>query len=191
MRHHVAYGDVAVSKHRSWASAPSQYQLVACFSTSEPKNDGKKDDLVDQLQAESKAEAKKEKDQRSKLTIVASALKSFGNSTKDVIMNPRATWQSIKHEINHYWMGTKLLWSEIKLTKSILGRLVEGHGMTRRERKQLVRTSTDIFRLVPFAIFVIVPFMELLLPFCLKLFPNMLPSTFQVPYVVDCCLLFV
>ena len=37
----------------------------------------------------------------------------------------------------------------------------------------------DIFRLVPFAIFVIVPFMEFLLPFALRLFPNMLPSTFK------------
>jgi hypothetical protein len=34
-------------------------------------------------------------------------------------------------------------------------------------------------RLVPFAVFVIVPFMELLLPVALKLFPNMLPSTFE------------
>ena len=38
----------------------------------------------------------------------------------------------------------------------------------------------DIFRLVPFAIFIIVPFMEFLLPIALKFFPNMLPSTFQV-----------
>jgi LETM1 and EF-hand domain-containing protein 1 len=45
---------------------------------------------------------------------------------------------------------------------------------------QLIRTTTDILRLVPFAIFVIVPFMELLLPVALKVFPNMLPSTFQV-----------
>jgi len=34
-------------------------------------------------------------------------------------------------------------------------------------------------RLIPFAVFVIVPFMELLLPVALKLFPNMLPSTFE------------
>ena len=33
---------------------------------------------------------------------------------------------------------------------------------------------------VPFAVIVIVPFMEFTLPFLLKLFPNMLPSTFQV-----------
>jgi LETM1 and EF-hand domain-containing protein 1, mitochondrial len=35
---------------------------------------------------------------------------------------------------------------------------------------------------VPFAVFVIVPFMELLLPVALKLFPNMLPSTFEDKY---------
>lgn len=34
-------------------------------------------------------------------------------------------------------------------------------------------------RLVPFAFFLIVPFMELLLPVALKLFPNMLPSTYE------------
>lgn len=34
-------------------------------------------------------------------------------------------------------------------------------------------------RLVPFAVFIIVPFMELLLPVALKLFPNMLPSTYE------------
>ena len=45
--------------------------------------------------------------------------------------------------------------------------------------QQLRRTTQDILRLVPFAVFVIVPFMELLLPVVLKLFPNMLPSTFE------------
>lgn len=44
---------------------------------------------------------------------------------------------------------------------------------------QLKRTTTDLLRLIPFAVFVIVPFMELLLPVALKLFPNMLPSTFE------------
>lgn len=51
--------------------------------------------------------------------------------------------------------------------------------MSRRERAQLKRTIADIFRLVPFMVIVIVPFMELLLPFLLKIFPTMLPSTFR------------
>lgn len=49
----------------------------------------------------------------------------------------------------------------------------------RRERKQLTRTTADVFRLVPMLVFVLVPFMELLLPVALRLFPNMLPSTFE------------
>ncbi|CAB4066489.1 LETM1 [Lepeophtheirus salmonis] len=44
--------------------------------------------------------------------------------------------------------------------------------------KQLVRTVSDLFRLLPFSVFVLVPFMEFLLPVALKLFPGMLPSTF-------------
>lgn len=58
-------------------------------------------------------------------------------------------------------------------------KLAGGKNLSRRERQQLTRTTADIFRLVPFAVFIIVPFMELLLPVFLKLFPNMLPSTFQ------------
>ena len=45
----------------------------------------------------------------------------------------------------------------------------------RRERRQLTRTTADVFRLVPFAVFVLVPFMELLLPVALKLFPTCCP----------------
>ena len=41
------------------------------------------------------------------------------------------------------------------------------------------RTAGDIFRVVPFSVFVIIPFMEFLLPVYLILFPNALPSTFQ------------
>ena len=44
---------------------------------------------------------------------------------------------------------------------------------------QLHRTTQDLGRLVPFSVFVIVPFAELLLPVALKLFPSLLPSTFE------------
>ncbi len=108
--------------------------------------------------------------------MASSAFKSL----KDVILNPRATWIEIKEVAHHYWIGTKLLYSETTITYEILKRVAKGHSMTRRERMQLLRTSSDMLRLVPFSVFVIVPFMELLLPFALKLFPNMLPSTFQV-----------
>lgn len=110
---------------------------------------------------------------------VKDGLVHVGHVMVDCIRNPKQTWDAIKKEAKHYWVGTKLLWVEIKVAREICGRIASGHGMTRRERMQLIRTTMDLFRLVPLAIFVIVPFMELLLPVALKLFPNMLPSTFQ------------
>ena len=81
--------------------------------------------------------------------------------------------------MQHYWLGTKLLWADVRISSRLLLKLAGGKSLSRRERQQLTRTTADIFRLVPFAVFVIVPFMEFLLPVFLKLFPNMLPSTFQ------------
>jgi len=85
----------------------------------------------------------------------------------------------IKKELLHYWMGTKLLVYEVRTCINLLNEVTKGHSLTRRERKQLLRTASDLLRLVPFAIILIVPFMEFSLPFLLKYFPNMLPSTFQ------------
>ncbi|XP_028794892.1 mitochondrial proton/calcium exchanger protein-like [Neltuma alba] len=81
--------------------------------------------------------------------------------------------------LQHYWLGFKLLWADVRISSRLLLKLAGGKSLSRRERQQLTRTTADIFRLVPFAVFIIVPFMEFLLPVFLKLFPNMLPSTFQ------------
>ncbi|KAI9986603.1 hypothetical protein PInf_025556 [Phytophthora infestans] len=85
----------------------------------------------------------------------------------------------VKHELDHYWLGTKLLYADVSTSTRIIRRLLKGNALSRRERKQLQRTVADLLRLVPFAFFVIVPFMELLLPVALKVFPNMLPSTYK------------
>ncbi|KAI1137191.1 LETM1-domain-containing protein [Hypoxylon sp. FL0543] len=87
--------------------------------------------------------------------------------------------QKIKHELQHYWDGTKLLWTEIKISSKLALKMAAGYELTRRENRQLQRTVQDLGRLVPFSVFIIVPFAEALLPIALKLFPNMLPSTFE------------
>jgi LETM1 and EF-hand domain-containing protein 1 len=93
---------------------------------------------------------------------------------------PRMTiWQKVKHEAQHYWDGTKLLGYEIKVSTKLLAKMSAGYELTRRENRQLGRTTQDLIRLVPFAMFIIIPFAELLLPFALKLFPNLLPSTYE------------
>lgn len=87
--------------------------------------------------------------------------------------------QKIKKEIQHYWDGTKLLAAEVKISSRLALKMAAGYELTRREYRQLKRTVQDLGRLVPFSMFVIVPFAELLLPVALKLFPNMLPSTYE------------
>ena len=89
-----------------------------------------------------------------------------------------ALWQKAKAEARHYWLGTKLLWADIKIAVRLLRQIANGHEMTRRERKQLLRTSADLVRMVPFVVILIVPFAEFALPVLLKFFPNMLPSTY-------------
>ena len=71
------------------------------------------------------------------------------------------------------------MWVEVKIASRLGFKLMGGLTLTRRERRQLTRTAADVFRLVPFAVFVLVPFMEIFLPVALKIFPNMLPSTFR------------
>ncbi|KAJ4493495.1 LETM1-like protein-domain-containing protein [Lentinula edodes] len=96
-----------------------------------------------------------------------------------------SAWKKVKHEAAHYWHGSKLLVSEVRISARIQWKILHGEQLTQRERRQLKRTTQDLLRLVPFAVFVIVPFMELLLPVVLKLFPNMLPSTFEDKFAAE------
>jgi hypothetical protein len=85
----------------------------------------------------------------------------------------------IKEGLLHYWQGSKLLAYETKISSRLLLKLLKGDNLIRREQIQLRRTTSDLLRLVPFAVILIVPFLEFALPILLKFFPNMLPSTFE------------
>lgn len=107
-------------------------------------------------------------------------IRSVASMTRDDWKNKLVEWRMVVGDtLQHYWVGTKLLWADIRISSRLLLKLANGKNLTRRERQQLTRTAADIFRLVPFAVFIIIPFMEFALPLALRLFPNMLPSTFQ------------
>ncbi|XP_058650940.1 mitochondrial proton/calcium exchanger protein isoform X3 [Onychostoma macrolepis] len=91
----------------------------------------------------------------------------------------RTVRQFVIDEVKHYYHGFRLLWMDTTIAVRMLWRVLNGHILSRRERRQFLRTCADVFRLLPFLVFIIVPFMEFLLPVALKLFPNMLPSTFE------------
>ncbi|KAI7726342.1 hypothetical protein M8C21_007998 [Ambrosia artemisiifolia] len=117
---------------------------------------------------------------RDMLLWIGQALRAIASmSRKDWVVKLHHWKDEVKNTLQHYWLGMRLLWADVRISSRLLLKLSSGRSLTRRERQQLTRTTADIFRLVPFAVFIIVPFMEFLLPVFLKLFPNMLPSTFQ------------
>ncbi|XP_056592540.1 LETM1 domain-containing protein LETM2, mitochondrial isoform X1 [Triplophysa dalaica] len=87
--------------------------------------------------------------------------------------------QRVLDELKHYYHGFRLLGIDTNVAGRMVWRLLHGQQLTRRDRRRLMRTCADLFRLLPFMVFIIVPFMEFLLPVFLKLFPEMLPSTFE------------
>lgn len=93
--------------------------------------------------------------------------------------------QKVLDELKHYYHGFRLLWIDTKIAARMLWRILNGHTLSRRERRQFLRICADLFRLVPFLVFVVVPFMEFLLPVAVKLFPNMLPSTFETQSIKE------
>ncbi|XP_024983215.1 mitochondrial proton/calcium exchanger protein-like isoform X1 [Cynara cardunculus var. scolymus] len=111
---------------------------------------------------------------------IGPALRAVASMSREDWAKKLVHWKNeFVSTLKHYWLGTKLLGVDVKISSRLLLKLASGKSLSRRERQQLTRTTADIFRLVPVAVFIIVPFMEFLLPVFLKLFPNMLPSTFQ------------
>uniref|UniRef100_A0A6M2EN38 Mitochondrial proton/calcium exchanger protein n=1 Tax=Populus davidiana TaxID=266767 RepID=A0A6M2EN38_9ROSI len=167
-------GKEMVGKKRKEASADECDQAVEGLSSVKAKAKAKR--LNESMKAE-----------KSVLQRTWAALLGLGPALRAVASMSREDWAKKlvhwKHEIvstlQHYWLGFKLLWADVRISSRLLLKLAGGKSLSRRERQQLTRTTADIFRLVPFAVFIIVPFMEFLLPVFLKLFPNMLPSTFQ------------
>ena len=132
--------------------------------TGVPKTKAMEDRSLDELAADKAAAAKLEE-------------KKLAETKKD---EPKLSlWGKVKKEAHHYWDGTKLLATEVRISSKLALKMAAGYELSRRESRQLQRTVQDLGRLVPFSVFVIVPFAELLLPVALRLFPNMLPSTYE------------
>uniref|UniRef100_A0A803KMK6 Mitochondrial proton/calcium exchanger protein n=1 Tax=Chenopodium quinoa TaxID=63459 RepID=A0A803KMK6_CHEQI len=170
---HLNYGSPLGA---GWRSQLLCYSSSAASGQPELHNSNDKDEET--AVAQSKEPSPEECDQ---------AVEGIGPALRAVASMSRADWAvKLRHwkdefvsAMKHYWLGTKLLWADVRISLRLLSKLSKGKSLSRRERQQLTRTTADIFRLVPVAVFIIVPFMEFLLPVFLKLFPNMLPSTFQ------------
>ena len=153
---------------------------------------------------EQTVERLKDKVEVEKIDSKIVATTTDATTTTTITTSKKSLWVRIKDEGKHFWSGCKLLVLDVRVCSRIIWKITRGKTITRRERRQLTRTAAvsllkrivdlteknisenfpflqDLFRLVPFSVFVLVPFMELLLPVALKLFPGMLPSTFTTP----------
>ncbi|CAC5422559.1 LETM1 [Mytilus coruscus] len=140
--------------------------------------------LKDKKRTDKKVEEVSEKElqpgvEKEKLKIEKTEEKLSGDQQSTVVKAKPTLLQTIKKHGKFYLDGFVLFFKELRIAVSYLWkRIVKGETLTRRELKQLRRTSADIFRMIPYLIFIIIPFFEFLIPVYLKLFPNALPSTF-------------
>ena len=156
--------DLKQSKIASDISSQTTAGKLEGEVTGVPKTKAMEDRSLSELAADKEATAKAEE-------------KKLSDQRRD--QRKLSLWGKVKKEAHHYWDGTKLLATEVRISTKLALKMAAGYELSRREHRQLQRTVQDLARLVPFSVFVIVPFAELLLPVALKLFPNMLPSTYE------------
>nr|XP_027120026.1 mitochondrial proton/calcium exchanger protein-like [Coffea arabica]XP_027120027.1 mitochondrial proton/calcium exchanger protein-like [Coffea arabica]XP_027120028.1 mitochondrial proton/calcium exchanger protein-like [Coffea arabica] len=191
MSHSIRYASTATAKQPNLGSDDEEDEERVSKKRKEASPEECDEAVVGLSTAKAKAKSKRlhesQKVAKSVLQRVWATFLGIGPAMRAVASMSREDWaqklvhwkNEFKSTLQHYWLGTKLLWADVRISSRLLLKLAGGKNLSRRERQQLTRTTADIFRLVPFAVFIIVPFMEFLLPVFLKLFPNMLPSTFQ------------
>lgn len=98
--------------------------------------------------------------------------KKSETETKDPLM------KRIKDELRHYWKGTRKLGRNIRVSSSLLTRMIRRDNLNWSEEKLLKQTLTDTFKIVPFLAVAMIPLSEFLLPIIIKFAPGFLPSTY-------------
>lgn len=75
----------------------------------------------------------------SKVTTTPSETKTSAPAKADEVPLPLSTrvWKKVKHEAQHYWHGSKLLVSEVRISGRLQWKILHGESLTRRERRQV------------------------------------------------------
>ncbi len=58
-------------------------------------------------------------------------------------------WKKVKHEALHYWHGSKLLVSEVRISARLQWKILHGENLTRRERRQVCHDASSMLRYPP------------------------------------------
>jgi len=87
--------------------------------------------------------------------------------------------ERIKHEINHYWTGTKTLGNNILVSRKLIKRMINQDHLHWREERLLRQTTKDVLKVVPFAALLMLPLSEFFIPVIVKFVPGILPSIYE------------
>lgn len=178
-----AYDECSINKQlwneRDW---PSAY-TIRTFSLSSSLHEqasSKVEETVRKLQEKDREEKElKSKKDDSKSKDASGVVETAATTTVAQKTAKKSIGQRVWDEVVHYYHGFRLLFIDMNVARKLVGKVLNGVSLTRREYRLLIRTTGDTFRLLPFSVFIIVPFMEFLLPVFIKFFPGMLPSTFE------------
>ena len=66
-------------------------------------------------------------------------------SKEVAVSKKKSLWIRFKDECMHYYSGFKLLFLDVKVSSKILFKIIRGKPLTRRESRQLVRTTSVSF----------------------------------------------
>ena len=83
-------------------------------------------------------------------TSAATSAPVAKDETTTTVETPRkkTLWVRFKDEVKHYYSGFKLLYLDVNVSSKILLKLVRGKPLTRRESRQLVRTTSVIYKYI-------------------------------------------
>ena len=101
----------------------------------------------DKSKIEKTVDLLKEKAEKDKTQLAASVPSTTASPTvattattaaDQVVPKRKSLWERIVHELKHYYNGFKLLFIETKIAFRLLRQVLNGHTLTRRERRQVL-----------------------------------------------------
>lgn len=105
----------------------------------EPLSQDKKDATSQSTQAESGSTAVQSKEgDKAKLKELETAKSGDEKAVEKKEKKKNLTvWQKVKKEALHYWDGTKLLSTEVRISTRLAGKMAAGYELSRREQRQV------------------------------------------------------
>ena len=103
------------------------------------------EETVERLKEKQKSETQTEPEDPvggKKVENVNNVIPDQNNQKVAEISKKKSLWVRFKDEVLHYYSGFKLLFLDVQVSSKIVWKILRGKNLTRRESRQLVRTTS-------------------------------------------------